>query len=369
MKKISISKGVFLNDDAVRGFIEYLVKLINGKENCFYHSYRNRKTKGEWSCNSLQDAFKQYDWKGKSYLETKGLLDGFKGELRKAFNSNNNKAFKVVCRNILKWGGVLPQNTTWLDNHDTILVDSFSESKEMLTDQEELKLDKADWNEKGRRNTSKFRMNAGYTKIYSLLCDDFIIYDSRVAAALGKLVVNFLNENKNENFTELKKKLAFKVMPAKEGENCNSPKIRKPISQHIKFTGINNSGFSHAEWNVKANWILAAAVEKAVENSKMSWGGDNKQDKLRALEAALFMIGYDLPIPSDKKEKNTPVKGKLPKIIKEKVTSKKEQAIEIYKNNKGKKRPQIIELLINEANLTKAGASTYYNNCKNRWVS
>jgi len=38
------------------------------------------------------------------------------------------------------------------------------------------------------------RMNAGFTKIHALMLDDFVIYDSRVGAALGLLVRNFLTE-------------------------------------------------------------------------------------------------------------------------------------------------------------------------------
>ena len=37
-------------------------------------------------------------------------------------------------------------------------------------------------------------MNSGFTKIYSLYIDDFIIYDSRVGAALGFLVRCYCEE-------------------------------------------------------------------------------------------------------------------------------------------------------------------------------
>ena len=35
------------------------------------------------------------------------------------------------------------------------------------------------------------RFNAGITKVYSMVLENFIIYDSRVAAALGWLVAQF----------------------------------------------------------------------------------------------------------------------------------------------------------------------------------
>ncbi|MNP30580.1 hypothetical protein D3C76_1236580 [compost metagenome] len=54
-------------------------------------------------------------------------------------------------------------------------------------------------------------------------------------------------------------------------------------------------GTLHAQWNIRASQILAAVL--AHDNAKHS--GFNKDDgsgssPLRRLEAALFMIGYDL---------------------------------------------------------------------------
>ena len=43
---------------------------------------------------------------------------------------------------------------------------------------------------------SDLRFNAGMTKVYSLMCDNFIIYDSRVAAALGWLVMKYCRDRK-----------------------------------------------------------------------------------------------------------------------------------------------------------------------------
>ena len=45
-------------------------------------------------------------------------------------------------------------------------------------------------------------MNSGFTKIYSLIVQDFIIYDSRVGAALGLLIKCFCEDKQKEKIPE-----------------------------------------------------------------------------------------------------------------------------------------------------------------------
>ena len=65
------------------------------------------------------------------------------------------------------------------------------------------------------------------TKIYSLLVDDFIIYDTRVAAALGWAIVKYCREQKLE---ELPEYLRFPWGAAKEAPKTLRPKQRNPSS-------------------------------------------------------------------------------------------------------------------------------------------
>ena len=60
-----------------------------------------------------------------------------------------------------------------------------------------------------------------------------------------------------------------------------------------------HSGPLHAAWNLRASWLLKAIIDHAnaaVSQFKQVNGPGNP---LRALEAALFMIGYDLPAEAD----------------------------------------------------------------------
>ena len=52
---------------------------------------------------------------------------------------------------------------------------------------------------------------------------------------------------------------------------------------------------NHIENNLKANWLL-----KAVLSYPSKFKNIPKKQQLRALEAALFMIGYEVPGKSEK---------------------------------------------------------------------
>lgn len=295
-------KEKFLDHDEVKKLTKYLVSLIDGL--AFSHKYNivdstnNRNSdwiefnnsNEEWKINSLENAFQKYYWQG-GYSSNKRNLDKLKNNLRDSFkkyqkspqkiNSENEIKFMGYCRDILKWGGVLQNNTEWLVNKITSehgLIHAFSESKKILSS-DELKLTDKDWSS----NNSPFRMNAGYTKIFSLLCDDFIIYDSRVAAALGNLIIQC-------NKGHVPDVLKIKVMKARGNQTRN-----------LEGFTENTNNTTHAEWNVKLNWILSAAIDSCKNNwSYYNKKGEivsvNDKEMFRALEAALFMIGYDIPM-------------------------------------------------------------------------
>ena len=72
-------------------------------------------------------------------------------------------------------------------------------------------------------------MNAGFVKIYSLLCDDCVIYDGRVGAALGLLARQFCEATGR---TEVPSALAFAFGTPKEAPNTTNAKVRNPESRH-----------------------------------------------------------------------------------------------------------------------------------------
>lgn len=136
---------------------------------------------------------------------------------------------------------------------------------------------------------SDLRFNAGMTKVYSLICESFIIYDSRVAAAMGWLVMKYCCDRK---LTSLPDGLRFPWAPAKEAQNTVAPKNRDPsLECDFKFPRLRR-GHHHALWNMRASWVLSEAL--AHPSARASRFHEGFGNPLRKLEMGLFMIGYDL---------------------------------------------------------------------------
>lgn len=142
--------------------------------------------------------------------------------------------------------------------------------------------------EQGLDQLDDLRSNAGTTKVHSLVLPDFIIYDSRVAAALAWLVAKWICVT---NGNEIPPLLRFGCMRANSGER----KKRRTPDEHIfpyfsPVAGNLSSQRKHALWNLRANWLLHRSLTKATQEC----GTRSDFQSLRDVEAALFVMGADL---------------------------------------------------------------------------
>ena len=182
---------------------------------------------------------------------------------------------------VMTWGGVRAGNVRWLHANQTLLPQILSSTRQALD---------AGNDDHPLLGARDLRFNAGMTKVYSLICDRFVIYDSRVGAALGWAVVKFCQTRK---LPEIPQELRFPWAPAMGAANDLSPKRRNAGQSGLTFPRL-VSGTTHACWNLKASWLLSAVLEHAATQSSGFNQIENFHTRLRALEAALFMIGYDL---------------------------------------------------------------------------
>ena len=272
----------YLENDDVSSFIKWLLPRLD-MEGSFKHRYVDRRSGQTWGCNSVYNAYEQYRWNfsysnendfgqsGRSFAENAVALNNLRNKLRQAYlNSDTALLCKLSCM-VLEWGGVSNWNADWCINNSGRLLSTYREGMRML------KPGIAD-----DRGPFPGRFNSGMTKIYSLLLDDFIIYDGRVGAALGYLVSRYCLDR---GLTSIPSLIRFPWSPGKETNSAN-PKNRNPSSGDLQIESI-SSPAEHARWNLRASWLLK---EVAGQSSKFSGLGES----LRALEAALFMIGYDL---------------------------------------------------------------------------
>lgn len=280
-----MNKQEYLNNEIVKEFINWLIPRISGKVE-FFHDYINSRDKSLWKCNSIFNAFENYRWRfncvipnigktsGNTFLESKYALESIEKGMKSAIQENNQKNLLEYSSSILEWGGVKRSNYTRLKDMEESIIDYYEDSIQRLNP--EMVNTKDDF--------SGINMNSGFTKIYSLLIDNFVIYDSRVGAALGLLVKTFLTE---KNIARIPDELNFAFGNARPNKSDKGPLNRRnPSNEKYKFPVLTNNDKKHIKNNIYANWLL----KELADNSKFQ----NELSPIRALESALFMIGYSV---------------------------------------------------------------------------
>ena len=290
-----MKKNDYISLDAVSEFTDWLCGVLFGKTTL---GYRTRNLIYE----NFDDALLDYKWPPKNIVvesplglikiasnsnaaDNQVLLDMFSEGLKEALASSQSETLVgawVKC--ILQWGGVYTYskggqqgNRGWLEEqvkHQTL-------AKYLLNVID--KISNAENDDVGLEIES-LRSNAGLTKVYSLLLPNFIIYDSRVAAALSWLVA------KSQGFSsEIPEALRFATMRAKTSKAEGKIRTADP-KNFVYFAASGPKNFqNHLRWNIRANWILETAIENVTKSSHHS-----AVSNIRLFEAALFTMGDDL---------------------------------------------------------------------------
>ena len=271
-----MNRDQYLSDRSVRDFIEWIKpRLCN--PGCFSHSYKmpgNRVV----TFNSIYDAFTQYEWGNADFNQTSKTLDCFAARLKAAANANDPHAFRSACEDILSWGGVRRGNQSLIRALGPKVVTVFKQAAKQLNPQ------RADCTHLGNLRVTvaqgemRYLMSSGFTKIYSLMISGFPMYDGRVGAALGLLSRMFCQA---KGLGSVPANLAF---PWGQGRS----RIRDASRGTLRYVRFNGRPLLQAEWNLKAAWLVGELCQHGC------FGKLPENQRLRALEAALFMIGYDV---------------------------------------------------------------------------
>lgn len=206
-----------------------------------------------------------------SLEDNNALLNRLKCGLRCSMQHGSASAPAPWVAAIMAWGGVYTfakgqkGNKGWLRDNATQIRNLLADGAQRLqADDDDPSL------------FAGFRFNAGMSKVYSLLLDDFVIYDSRVAAGLGWLVCQWACENR----------VRPRIIPPHLAFGCPPPKGSKKRQVSPDFPVLWQAAINrgeYARWNLRANWVLSQAARVA--------GVD-----LRSVEAGLFMLGAN-PTP------------------------------------------------------------------------
>lgn len=234
-------KPVYAAMPHVAEFIDWLASELDSNT-LFKHEYIDRRTGEQWKCDSLFGAYQAYAWNhpgntrlafnpGVCSASNAKALDALRQDLLAA-GSDDNRVLQAAL-DVMAWGGVTARNAQWLKAKAVGLGRMVQDVKAAL-----IKNDP----EAATLRSSTLRFNSGMTKIYSLICPDFVIYDSRVAASLGMLVVKYCEA---QGLTEVPEGLCFPWAAAKESENAMMPKRRNPSTGTFHFKRL-RSGAHHA---------------------------------------------------------------------------------------------------------------------------
>ncbi|MBP0635929.1 hypothetical protein [Cupriavidus sp. AcVe19-6a] len=283
-----MKKDEYLRNDDVSGLINFVAGVINGSIPIqFPYVFHSAKVPSGFSASfglsgvapTLKDLFDRYWWNRKSYEENAETLLRIQNSLRNSLkNSVPNAAdvYKAVA-DIMDWGlhpKAAAANKAWAEAQGANLSNILLKGKAAL-ESEDSAFDAF----------PGIRMNAGYTKVYALLCENSIIYDGRVGAALCWLVRLYLVRNGHKG--QIPDTLAFLWSGGLSAQH------RNPSGDGFVFeplrNGMHGASEAWADVNMRANWIL----ESARNQSDAEWC--RCEDGLRKLEAALFMLGYALP--------------------------------------------------------------------------
>ena len=274
-----MNKKEFANDKHVNSFIKWIAPKLN---NDFKHEYVNSSNKSLWFCDSIYNACENYNWNEVSFTKTTQILNSLKDELNQSIKNGNNKEVQLACLKVLHWGGVLSSNWDHITNNNELIFSLESAKNKLNPNSFNLK-----W------PISEIILNSGFTKIYSLIIEDFIIYDSRVSAALCHLIKLYLIENGDNKIPE---SLNFRFEEGRKGESRNPNTKNLPFNfskirryKQVEKKRINDYSDFQIN-NIKASWMLKEILEKTESN----FNEIEASNRLRSLEAALFMIGYSI---------------------------------------------------------------------------
>jgi len=289
----NISREDYLNIPDVNNFISWLEKRLDTPRE-FEHHYYLVKAKQQWHCTCLYEAYEKYWWPYNmtcpiqgTKVSGSGILDSFNyikvlaELLRTSVLENDVNLVRKSALAMLSWGGVLNGNRERIVDMGEDVCNYFRRVKESMS-----------LSETRLGNHDGIFINSGFTKLYFLLVDDFIMYDGRVGAALGLLGRLYSEEIGLE---KIPRTIEFSFGKGKESRGKQlTGNRRNPSKGNYKLPEFSGDRNRHINDNIKASWLLKTLADKTTSRFALLPQGPLLNERLTAIQSALFMIGYDV---------------------------------------------------------------------------
>ena len=234
--------------------------------------------------STLLEAVEAYSWRGESFAAVNIKVEAMRREMQTALaqcSSAEGRAERrlaelellFVSTKTLSWGGAYEGAFGFLIHQAEtgVLSQNLRRAAALIDGNVENVCSFDD---------APFRSDCGMTKVYAAMNRRTVVYDDRLGAALALLCRTHLAQSGRPSVPGL---LAF--MAGEKGDLQ-----RNPSTGGFVF-GEKQAGREHARWNIRANWIVSRVA--ADETVAAALGGHHR-DRMRRIEAALFMIGDDV---------------------------------------------------------------------------
>jgi hypothetical protein len=272
------------NQKQIRDFCQFLAREWVGNR---HHSYAipsrgkssawSRAVDGKWMAVGLADAASKYARSGKSFSENRAESDRLAADLQSAIYRNSSKDVSYILRAIMHWGGVdnkhrQKRTFEWIERNADEISYKLSSAVNLIKDE---------WASLNSFDGVDLIMNSTMTRFVSLADPEqkLVIYDGRIAGALGFFVARFAEEREIHQYD-----LADQLLFALDRETKRTPKTKR-----IHFPVL----FGQARDRCHALMVRWA--------SQLIWQVAKEcQASPREIEAALFMWGYNVAEKPDK---------------------------------------------------------------------
>jgi hypothetical protein len=269
----------YLADPDVRGFTDYLRRLVIEGTGVALRIGRGSRRR---SVATVLEAQQAYRWRGRDYDQATTDLDRFREEMLQTLTICGDGVpgcqpclaeyeLLYICTKILEWGNSLNGVLTYVQ--ERAQAEALSES---LTRAAAL----IDGDSDDTRAFEDPQLQSGprICKIYSVMNERTVTYGGRIAAALCLLCRHYLATQPDP--TVVPKLIDFPRTAA-------HPRRNPSVANGPTFRRVTDC-CEHARWNIRANWVLNAVASSEEVTTRL---GGSVRDRIRCLEAGLFMIG------------------------------------------------------------------------------
>jgi hypothetical protein len=249
--------------DQILIHIDYYETFENNFLNKNYNEIDYGKRLGKKTFKTLFDAKDNY-----AYSNEINKIDFSEWNLILNNEESTDEELLITCLDIFDWGNVLPGNVkAAVDLYKNKKIKIYIKKiKKLLPNKSTISDEQSD------SNYDDILWSSGWTKVYSFINNDILIYDSRVSAFLNHTLIR--TDTKSEAFKKLTKHLY----------NFSGAQDRKrKVSKNYGFKNQHPKGIEGFNANLVSSWIIQLLNKKLDLNRE-----------IRDFERAFFMLGFDL---------------------------------------------------------------------------